>query len=65
MPRKESEAVPEGNCPVPDQDEFESDQPTMVELYRMTKEPFDQSDRYLDMMKSHFDEQDTKLDELP
>ena len=30
----------------------------------MINEQFDQSDRYLHRMKSHFDQQDTKLDEL-
>ena len=77
MPRNWSKAVPEGNDPVPHQDEFGPDQPTMVDLYRMIKERFDQSDKYLDRMKSqfdqldrylvrmksHFDEEDGKLDE--
>ena len=30
----------------------------------MIKERFDQSDRYLDKMKSHFDHQEKKLDEF-
>ncbi|CAN0437726.1 unnamed protein product, partial [Ascophyllum nodosum] len=78
MPRKWSKAVPEGNCPVPHQDEFRPDQRTMADLYRMIKERFDQSsknldrmdsqfnqsDRCLDRMKSHIDEQDGKLDKL-
>ena len=64
MLRKKSKAVPEGNGPVPHQDEFRSDQPTMADLYRMVNERFDQSDRYLHRMKSHFKQQDTKLDEL-
>ena len=29
MPRKESEAVPEGNGPVPQQEDFGSGQPTL------------------------------------
>ena len=64
MPRKRSKAVLEGNGPVLHQDEFGSDEPTMVGLYRMIKERFDQSDRYLHRMKNHFDQQDTKLDKL-
>ena len=47
MPRKESDAVPEGNGPVPQQEEFGSSQPTVAEVYRMFKERFDHSDRYL------------------
>ena len=66
MPRNWSNTVPEGNGPVPHQDEFGSDQLTiMAHLYRVNKGRFDQSDRYLDRMKSHFDQQeDTKLDEF-
>ena len=33
MPRKESEAVPEGNGPVPQQEELGSGQPTLEDLY--------------------------------
>ena len=40
MPRKESEAVPEGNGPVPQQEEFGSGQPTLADVYRMVKEVF-------------------------
>ena len=64
MLRKKSKAVSEGNGPVPHQDEFGADKPTMADLYRMTKERCDQSDRYLHRMEGHFDQQDTKLDEL-
>ena len=64
MPRKESEAVPEGNCPVPQQEEFGSGQPTLADVYRMVKKRFDQSDRYWHRMKSHFDQQVKKLHEL-
>ena len=35
MLRKESDAVPEGNDPVLQQEEFGSDQPTLEELCRM------------------------------
>ena len=60
MPRKESEAVPESNGPVPQQEEFGSGQPTLADVYRRFKERFDQSDRYLDSMKSHLDQQEKK-----
>ena len=50
MPRKESEAVPDGNAPVPQQKEFESDQPTLADVYRMIEELFDKSDRKLDQL---------------
>ena len=46
MLRKKSKAVPEGNGPVPHQDEFGSDQSTMADLYRMIEERFDRSDIY-------------------
>ena len=64
MARKESKAVPDGNGPVPQQEGFRSDQPTLADLYRTIKERFDQSNRYLDRMKSHFDQQEKKSDEL-
>ena len=32
MPRTESEAVPEGNGPVPHQDEFGSGEPTLADV---------------------------------
>ena len=35
MPRKESKAVPEGNGPLPQQEEFGSGQPTLEDVYRM------------------------------
>ena len=35
---KESEAVPEGNGPVPQQEEFGSGQPTLVDVYRKIEE---------------------------
>ena len=37
MLRKESEAVPEGNGPVPQQEELESGQPTLEDVYRRIK----------------------------
>ena len=44
MPRKESEAAPEGSGPVPQQEEFGSGQPTLadIELYRMFKEVYEE-----------------------
>ena len=40
MPRNWSKAVPEGNGPVPQQEEFGSDQPTLVDVYRLFEERF-------------------------
>ena len=37
MLRKESEAVLEGNGPMPQQEEFESGQPTLEDVYRRIK----------------------------
>ena len=48
MPRKESKAAPEGNGPAPQQQKFESGQPTRVDIYRMIEELPDESDRKLD-----------------
>ena len=39
-----------GNGPVPQQDEFGSDQPTLADVYRMMEELFDRSDTKLDEM---------------
>ena len=61
MPRKESEAVPEDNGPVPQQEKFGSGQPTLADVYRMMEELFDKSDRYLDSIKINFDQQEKKL----
>ena len=52
MPRNKGNPVPEGNDPSLDQNEFGPDQPTMVDI-----------DRQLNRMKSHFDQQDEKLNE--
>ena len=48
MLRKESEAVSEGNGPVPQKEEFGSGQPAWVDVYRMMKEAFDRWDKKLD-----------------
>ena len=49
MPRKESEAVPEGNGSVPLQEEFWSGDPTLADAHRQAK-----------MVMTHFEEQ-TKI----
>ena len=38
MLRKASEAVPEGNDPVPHKEELGSDQPTLADIYRLCVE---------------------------
>ena len=45
MPRNWSEAIPEGNGPVPQQEKFESDRPTLADVYRRIEELFNKSDR--------------------
>ena len=61
MLRKESEAVPESNGSVPRQEEFESDQPTLADVYRLFEESFDIR---LKIMKSRFGHQEKKLNEF-
>ena len=56
MLRKEGEAVPEGNDPVPQKDEFGSRQPTWGHVYRMMKEAFDRWDRKLDEISDKVEE---------
>ena len=56
MPRKESEAVPEGNGPILQQEEFGSGQPTMEGVYGMMKEAFDRWDRKLDEISDKMEE---------
>ena len=41
MPRTESEAVIEDNGPAPQQEEFESGQPTLADVYRGFEEIFE------------------------
>ena len=68
MLRKESEAVPEGNCPVPQQEEFGSGEPTLADVYRIFEEIFDRQhkrmDSVFDGMDSGFDRWNKKLDEI-
>ena len=45
---KASEAVPEGNGPVPQKEELGSGQPMMEDVYRVMKEAFDRWDKKLD-----------------
>ena len=61
MPRKKKEAVPEGNGPVPQQEEFGSSELTLADVYRLLKERFD---RQLKIMESCFDRRDRKLDKM-
>ena len=53
MPWKGSEAVPQGNGPVLQQEEFGSNQPTLADIYRMVKEPFNQSNRKLNELSEN------------
>ena len=64
MPRNWSKAVPGGSDSIPQQEEFGSDQPTLADVYRVVKERFNQSDNYWDGIKSHFVQQEKRLDEL-
>ena len=42
MPRKESEAVPESNGPISQQEGVASVQPTLADVYRMVKEIYEE-----------------------
>ena len=68
MPRKESEAVPEGNGPVPQQEEFGSGEPMLADMYRLFEERFDKQQKRMDIffdgMDSYFDRWNRKLDEI-
>ena len=68
MPRKESEAVLEGNGPVPQQEEIGYGEPTLADVYRLLEERFDQQqermDSFFDAMDSCFDRWNRKLDEI-
>ena len=61
MPRNWSRAVPEGNGPVPQQEQFGPDQPTLADGYRLFEESFD---RQIKILKSSFDQQNEKLNEF-
>ena len=48
MPRKESEAAPEGNSPVPQKEEFGSGEPTLADVYRLFEKELKNMDSYFD-----------------
>ena len=48
MPRKESEAVPEVNGPVSQQEEFGSGEPTLADVYRLFEERLDKQQKRMD-----------------
>ena len=55
MPRKDYEAVPEGNCPIPQQEEFRSGEPTLEDIHRLCEERFERMDRYSDRWNRNLD----------
>ena len=62
---KESEAVPRGNSPLPQKEEFGSGQPTLEQVYRMLYEVIDSRfDKQQKRMNSCFDRWDRKMDEI-
>ena len=56
MPRKGCEAVFKGNCPVPQQEEFGSGEPTLADIYRLGENRFDIMDNYSDRWNRKLDE---------
>ena len=64
MPREESEAVPESNHPVPQQEDFGSGQPTLAYLYRMIKDLFDKLERRLEKFSDDMRRMDQRLASL-
>ena len=52
----------EKNDPVPQQEQFGSGQPKLADVYRPSDESLDR--QQLKLMKSHFDQQEKKLDKL-
>ena len=64
MPRHRSDAVPEGNDPVPQQEEIGSNQPTLADVYRLTEELFDKSDRKMDELAEDMRVTDQRLASL-
>ena len=63
MLRKESEAVPEGNGPVPQQEEFGSGQPTLEDVYRIMKEVFEEWDTKMDKLLREYREEWRSIDQ--
>ena len=66
MPRKESEAVPESNAPVLQQEKIVSGEPTLADAYRRFEERFDKQQKrmhsFFDGMASCFNRWNKKLD---
>ena len=61
MLRMENKAVPEGNDPVPQQEEFGSGEITLADFYRLFEERFDRWDRKLNEMTKHWRSMDQRL----
>ena len=64
MPRSWSKAVLEGNSPVPQQEEFGSDPPTLANVYRMIEELFDKSNSKMDPLAEEMRATDQRLASL-
>ena len=60
MPRKESEAVPVDNDPVHQREEFGSGQPTLVDIYRMVEELFEESEWRFEKLTEHLRSMDQR-----
>ena len=56
MPPKDCEAVPEGNCPIPQQEEFRYGEPTLADIYRLCEKRFDGMDSCFDRWNKNLDE---------
>ena len=56
MPWKDCEAIPEGNCPIPQQEQFKSGEPTLANIYRLCEERFDRMDSYSDRWNRKLDQ---------
>ena len=53
---KECEAVPESNCPIPQQEAFGSGEPMLANIYRLCEEGFDGMDGCFDRWNKNLDE---------
>ena len=62
MLRKESEAVPEGNGPVPQQEKFGSVQPMLEDVYRKMKEVFEVWDTKMDKLLQEYKKEWSSMD---
>ena len=63
MLRKESKGVPEGNGPIPQQEEFGSGQHMMEDVHRMMKEVFDEWDTKMDKLLREYKEEWRSIDQ--